>query len=93
MARFARQSKRCCCTRGAAHSNVAVTGAAGYIGSRVVFQLQRDHPDWTVTALNNFYLGYASRTRDPLYIHEWIFIWGSYMNGFSYIGGGDARRW
>ncbi|SEO54538.1 Nucleoside-diphosphate-sugar epimerase [Halorientalis persicus] len=37
--------------------HVAVTGAAGYIGSRVVAQLQRDHPDWTVTALDNFYLG------------------------------------
>jgi len=36
---------------------VAVTGAAGYIGSRVVYQLQRDHPDWEITALDNFYLG------------------------------------
>ncbi|WP_255150860.1 NAD-dependent epimerase/dehydratase family protein [Halorarius halobius] len=37
--------------------HVAVTGAAGYIGSRVVHQLQRDHPDWELTALDNFYLG------------------------------------
>lgn len=37
--------------------HVAVTGAAGFIGSRVVAQLQRDHPDWTVTGLDNFYLG------------------------------------
>jgi hypothetical protein len=37
--------------------HVAVTGAAGYIGSRVVAQLQRDHPEWDVTALDNFYLG------------------------------------
>jgi nucleoside-diphosphate-sugar epimerase len=36
---------------------VAVTGAAGYIGSRVVWQLQRDHPDWNIVALDNFYLG------------------------------------
>jgi len=36
---------------------VAVTGAAGYIGSRVVSELQAQHPDWTVTALDNFYLG------------------------------------
>ena len=37
--------------------HVAVTGAAGYIASRVVAQLQRDHPDWEITALDNFYLG------------------------------------
>jgi nucleoside-diphosphate-sugar epimerase len=36
---------------------VAVTGAAGYIGSRVVWQLQHDHPDWDVVAFDNFYLG------------------------------------
>jgi len=37
--------------------HVAVTGGAGYIGSRVVHELQRAHPEWTVTALDNFYLG------------------------------------
>jgi len=37
--------------------HVAVTGAAGFIGSRVVAQLRREHPDWTITALDNFYLG------------------------------------
>ena len=36
---------------------VAVTGAAGYIGSRVVNDLLAGHPEWRVTALDNFYLG------------------------------------
>jgi UDP-glucose 4-epimerase len=37
--------------------HIAVTGAAGYIGSRVVNQLQDVHPEWEITALDNFYLG------------------------------------
>jgi nucleoside-diphosphate-sugar epimerase len=40
-----------------ASPTVAVTGAAGYIGSRVVSQLQREHDDWAITALDNFYNG------------------------------------
>jgi UDP-glucose 4-epimerase len=36
---------------------IAVTGAAGYIGSRVVYLLEETHPEWEVTALDNFYLG------------------------------------
>ncbi len=38
-------------------TRVAVTGAAGYIGSRVVGLLERDHPDWEVVAVDNFYRG------------------------------------
>ena len=36
---------------------VAVTGAAGFIGSRVVRLLRDRHPEWSVTALDNFYHG------------------------------------
>ncbi|MEF8843038.1 MAG: NAD(P)-dependent oxidoreductase [Haloarculaceae archaeon] len=38
-------------------THVAVTGAAGYIGSRVVGGLREAHPDWELTAVDNFYLG------------------------------------
>lgn len=37
--------------------HIAVTGAAGYIGSCVVNQLQETHPEWRITALDNFYRG------------------------------------
>ena len=37
--------------------HVAVTGAAGYIGSRVVHGLQEAYSEWELTALDNFYLG------------------------------------
>ena len=37
--------------------SIAVTGAAGFIGSRVVGRLQQAHPDWELTAIDNFYLG------------------------------------
>src|SRR6056297_820483 len=43
---------------------VAVTGAAGYIGSRVVRVLQDEHPDWEITALDNFYLGKVRQIGD-----------------------------
>ncbi len=36
---------------------IAVTGAAGFIGSRVVTLLQEHRPDWEIIALDNFYLG------------------------------------
>ncbi|MFC6974532.1 NAD-dependent epimerase/dehydratase family protein [Halomicroarcula sp. GCM10025709] len=36
---------------------IAVTGAAGYIGSRVLVELQARHPDWEITAIDNFYEG------------------------------------
>jgi nucleoside-diphosphate-sugar epimerase len=43
---------------------VAVTGAAGYIGSRVVSELQAAHPEWAITALDNFYLGQVREVGD-----------------------------
>jgi UDP-glucose 4-epimerase len=49
--------------------HVAVTGAAGYIGSRVVAELQAAHPEWTVTALDNFYLGQVREVGDVTIEH------------------------
>ena len=43
---------------------VAVTGAAGYIGSRVVKQLQAVHPDWELIALDNQYRGQVTAVGD-----------------------------
>ncbi|WP_435076217.1 NAD-dependent epimerase/dehydratase family protein [Halococcus sp. AFM35] len=48
---------------------IAVTGAAGYIGSCVVKHLRNDHPDWTVTALDNFYLGDVREVGDVTVEH------------------------
>ncbi|HET7322830.1 MAG TPA: NAD-dependent epimerase/dehydratase family protein [Halococcus sp.] len=45
-------------------TTVTVTGAAGYIGSCVVDQLQNAHPEWDVTALDNFYLGAVRQIGD-----------------------------
>lgn len=44
--------------------SIAVTGAAGFIGSRVVKLLQEAHPEWSITALDNFYLGDAREIKD-----------------------------
>ncbi|MFB6188247.1 MAG: NAD-dependent epimerase/dehydratase family protein [Halapricum sp.] len=41
--------------------HVAVTGGAGYIGSRVLNRLQTTHPEWTVSAIDNFYRGDVRR--------------------------------
>ena len=43
---------------------IAVTGAAGYIGSRVVNRLQAVHPDWSIIALDNFYVGGVRQNGD-----------------------------
>jgi len=49
--------------------HVAVTGAAGYIGSRVVSDLQDSHPEWEITALDNFYLGAVRQIGDVAVEH------------------------
>lgn len=36
---------------------VVVTGAAGYIGSRVLVELQEAHPEWELRAIDNQYRG------------------------------------
>lgn len=43
---------------------IAVTGAAGFIGSRVVDQIQAVHPEWNIVALDNFYRGSARTIGD-----------------------------
>lgn len=43
---------------------IAVTGAAGYIGSRVVDRIQAVHPDWNVRAFDNYYLGSVRQIGD-----------------------------
>ncbi|ESS05512.1 MAG: 3-beta hydroxysteroid dehydrogenase/isomerase family, partial [uncultured archaeon A07HB70] len=48
---------------------VAVTGAAGYIGSRVVALFQEHHPEWSVRALDNFYLGDVRQIGDVTVEH------------------------
>jgi len=44
--------------------SIAVTGAAGYIGSRVVKRIRTDRPEWSVTALDNFYRGTVRQIGD-----------------------------
>lgn len=44
--------------------SIGITGAAGFIGSRVVKRLRSAHPDWEITALDNFYLGTVRQIED-----------------------------
>ena len=43
---------------------VAVTGAAGYIGSRVVVEFQEAYPDWEFIAIDNQYRGQVDSIGD-----------------------------
>jgi UDP-glucose 4-epimerase len=48
---------------------IAVTGAAGYIGSRVVKLFQKHHPGWSIRAFDNFYLGDVRQIGDVTVEH------------------------
>ena len=50
-------------------TTVAITGAAGYIGSCVVKQLQAAHPAWEIEAFDNFYLGDVRQIGDVAVEH------------------------
>ena len=43
---------------------IAVTGAAGYIGSRVIVELQEAHPEWELIAIDNQYRGQVDSIGD-----------------------------
>jgi UDP-glucose 4-epimerase len=43
---------------------IAVTGAAGYIGSRVVVEFQEAYPDWELIAIDNQYRGQVDSVGD-----------------------------
>ena len=45
-------------------ATIAVTGAAGYIGSRVVDRVQAAHPEWNLVALDNQYRGQVASVGD-----------------------------
>jgi UDP-glucose 4-epimerase len=48
---------------------IAVTGAAGFIGSRVIKRLREEHPEWDVLALDNFYRGQLRQIADVTVQH------------------------
>jgi len=52
---------------------IAITGAAGYIGSRVLVELQEAHPDWEVIALDNQYAGQVDSVGDVDIAH--VDVW------------------
>ena len=43
---------------------ITITGAAGYIGSRVVVELQEAHPEWNLRAIDNYYRGQVDSIGD-----------------------------
>jgi UDP-glucose 4-epimerase len=51
-------------TRSIETPTIAITGAAGYIGSRVLVELQEAHPEWNLIALDNQYEGQVDSVGD-----------------------------
>ena len=47
-----------------AEPTVAITGAAGYIGSRVIVEFQETHSDWELVAIDNQYRGQVDAVGD-----------------------------
>ncbi len=43
---------------------IAVTGAAGYVGSRIIKLIKQHHPEWNIRAFDNFYLGTVRKIED-----------------------------
>jgi UDP-glucose 4-epimerase len=43
---------------------IAITGAAGYIGSRVIVEMQEVHPEWELIAIDNQYRGQVNSVGD-----------------------------
>jgi UDP-glucose 4-epimerase len=43
---------------------IAITGAAGYIGSRVIVEMQEAHPEWELIAIDNQYRGQVDSVGD-----------------------------
>jgi len=48
---------------------VGITGAAGYIGARVVHEFQQAHPEWDIVAVDNFYRGTTRQVGDVTVEH------------------------
>lgn len=45
-------------------TTVAITGAAGFIGSRVIIELQSEHPEWELIGIDNQYRGQVDGVGD-----------------------------
>ena len=45
-------------------ATIAITGAAGYIGSRVIVEMQEAHPEWELIAIDNQHRGQVDSVGD-----------------------------